>query len=394
MNLVDLLLVALVALSVWTGWRNGLVAGVLSFAGFLGGALAGAALAPHLVGGLDGFLAAALGIGIVVVCAGIGNALMSVLARWIRSRVTWRPARLVDSVGGSVFGVLSVLLLAWVMASALVVVPLGPVSSELRGSRVLDGVDHVLPGTAKDWVSGLRSALDSTGFPEAFGGFSLDPLIPVAAPDPALLKVPAVRAAWGSLVKVEGMAAACGTQVDGSGFVYARDHVMTNAHVVAGLLDPVVLVRGVGERWQARVVYFDPDIDVAVLYVPGLDAPALDFAPPASRGDAAVVAGFPGGGALDASAARIRGTITARGSDIYGRGTVTREVYSVRGTIRPGNSGGPLLDPQGRVDGVVFAASVQDPDTGYALTAAQVSTAATAGARATREVATGSCATR
>jgi S1-C subfamily serine protease len=135
-------------------------------------------------------------------------------------------------------------------------------------------------------------------------------------------------------------------------------------------------------------------MDVAVLEVPGLDAPVLTFAATAQRGDAAVVAGFPGGGPLTASAARIRGRITARGTDIYGHGQVSRDVYAVRGTIRPGNSGGPLLSPDGHVDGVVFASSVEDPETGYALTADQVAQAARDGATATREVATGSCATR
>jgi uncharacterized membrane protein required for colicin V production len=393
-NAVDIVLIGLVLLSIYTGWSNGLVAGVLSFVGFMGGALFGAYLAPHVVGTMGGFVAAALGIGIVVVGAGLGNLLASMLARVIRDRVTWKPVRFVDSAGGSIFGALSVLLVAWVMASALVVVPLGPVSTALRGSKVLDQIDQTLPGTAKDWVGGLRSALDSTGFPQAFGGFALDPVIPIDAPDPALLKNPAVRAAWGSLVKVEGVAEECSTQVDGSGFVYAADHVMTNAHVVAGVESPVVLVRGTGKAWPAVVVYSDPDVDVAVLYVPGLNAPALSFAGAAVRGDEAVIAGFPGGGPLEAGAARIRGKLSARGSDIYGHGTVTRDVYAIRGTVRPGNSGGPLLAPDGRVDGVIFAAALQDPETGYALTASQVAAAAKAGGRATEPVATGSCATR
>jgi S1-C subfamily serine protease len=393
-NLVDVVLLGFVALSVWTGWRNGLMAGVLSFTGFLGGAVVGAVLAPHLLGSFDGLAAAALGIAVVVVCAGVGNVLASMLARMLRETVTWRPARLVDSAGGSVFGGLSVLLVAWIVANALVVVPLGEVSTQIRGSRLLDGVDQVLPGTARDWVGGLRSALDFTGFPQAFSGFALDPVIPIDAPDSSLLNDPAVRASWGSLVRVEGVATECSTQVDGSGFVFSDDHVMTNAHVVAGIDRPIVRVRGAGRAWEARVVFFDPAVDVAVLYVPGLHAPVLTFAGAAGRGDPAVVAGFPGGGPLQVGAARIRATITARGSDIYGHGTVSREVYSVRATIKPGNSGGPLLAPDGRVDGVVFAAALQDPETGYALTAHQVAPAAQQAGKATAPVGTGSCATR
>lgn len=394
MNAVDVVLLVLAALAALSGWRQGLVGGVLSFVGFLAGALVGALVAPRLLGSLSGVTAAALGVGVVMIGAGIGNSLAGLLGRWIREAVPWRPVRVVDSAGGSLFGVLSLAIVAWVVASALVVVPLGPVSTEVRGSAVLGKIDAVMPQVTRDWLSGLRSALDSTGFPQAFGGFTLDPVLPVSPPDPALLKDPAVRRALRSLVKVEGVAPACGTQIDGSGFVVARDRVMTNAHVVAGVDRPMVLVDGVGQPRPARVVYLDPQVDVAVLDVPGLDAPTLSFAPPASRGDSAVVAGFPGGGPLTVSAARIRGRLSARGTDIYGNGRVVRDVYAVRGTVRPGNSGGPLLAPDGRVLGVVFASSVDDPETGYALTAAQVAEAARVGASAETPVGTGSCATR
>ncbi len=394
MNIVDYVLLVLAVLAALTGWRNGLVGGVLSFAGFIGGALVGALVAPHLVGSLEGIVAVVLGIGIVVIAAGIGNALAGLLGSWIRGVVTWRPARFVDSVGGSVFGVLSLALVAWVVASALLLVPLGALSTEVRGSAVLGRIDELMPQAPRDWVSGLRSALDSTGFPQAFGGFTLDPVIPVEPPDSTLLADPAVRAAVGSVVKVEGIAPDCGTQVDGSGFVYARNRVMTNAHVVAGVSNPGVIVRGSIRPLRARVVYFDPRVDVAVLEVPGLSLPTLAFSTSARSGDPAVVAGYPGGGVLTATAARVRGRITARGTDIYGYGEVVRDIYAVRGTIRPGNSGGPLLSAQGRVYGVVFASAVDDPDTGYALTADQVATAARVGAAADTPVDTGSCATK
>lgn len=394
MNVLDWVLVVLAVLAAVSGWRQGLVGGVLSFAGFIAGAAVGVVLAPRAVGSLDGVTATVVGVLVVVVCAGVGNALAGWLGRVLRDQVTWTPARLVDSVTGSAFGVLTLALVAWLVASAVVAAPLGPVSSEVRGSTVLGRIDAVMPPATRDWISGLRSALDSTGFPQAFSGFTLDPVIPVAPPDPALLAVPAVKAAWNSLVKVEGVAPGCGTQVDGSGFVYAPDHVMTNAHVVAGVPHPTVLVRGTGTPFPATVVYLDPDVDVAVLDVPGLRARALPFAGPASRGDPVVVAGFPGGGPLTATAGRIRGRISARGTDIYGQGQVTREVYSVRGEIRPGNSGGPLLSADGHVDGVVFAVALDDPQTGYALTAAQVQEAARAGATATAPVPTGSCNTR
>ena len=394
LNILDALLLVMLLVAAVSGWRQGLVAGVLSFAGFIAGAIAGALLAPYVIGGVDGILSFLLAMGIVIIGAGVGNWAASLVGTWVRDSVTWSPARLVDSVGGSLFGFLSVALVLWMVGSAALGVPLGPVSNQVRGSTVLGQIDAAIPEAARDVIDDLRGALDSSGLPEAFAGFTLPPFIPVDEPDPLLGVDPAVRRAFGSLVKVQGVAEACSAVVDGSGFVYAPDHVMTNAHVVAGMNEPFVQVRGTGEAYPARVVYLDTKVDVAVLYVPGLDAPALDFAPrEATRGDDAVVAGFPGGGRLTAAPARVRGIITARGTDIYDSSNVVRQVYAIRGEVLPGNSGGPLLSPQGDVYGVVFAAAVGDPTSGYALTAKQVSAAAKAGASATELVFIGNCST-
>jgi S1-C subfamily serine protease len=394
LNVLDWILLLMLVLAAVSGWRQGLISGVLSFVGFILGAIAGALLAPHLIGDVEGVLSFILAMGIVIVGAGVGNWAATLVGTWVRDSVTWSPARLVDSVGGSIFGLLSVALVLWMVGSAALGVPLGPVSTQVRGSTVLGQIDAAIPESARDVIDGLREALDSSGLPEAFAGFTLPPFIPVDEPDQTLSVDPGVRRAFGSLVKVQGIADACRSVIDGSGFVYAPDHVMTNAHVVAGMNTPYVQVRGTGEAYRARVVYLDASVDVAVLYVPGLDAPTLDFAADeAQRGDDAVVAGFPGGGRLPASPPRVRGILTPRGTDIYDSGTVVRQVYAVRGEVLPGNSGGPLLSPEGEVYGVVFAAAVGDSSSGYALTAAQVSAAAEAGSSATEPVFTGSCST-
>jgi S1-C subfamily serine protease len=217
-----------------------------------------------------------------------------------------------------------------------------------------------------------------------------------------VLAGPAVRAARRSIVKVTGVAPSCARSVEGTGFVYAPQRVMTNAHVVAGVRAPTVDLGGSGatgsgngsgngSRLPARVVRYDPRRDVAVLYVPRLRRPPLRFTGPAASGAAAVVAGFPDNGPFTAVAARIRAIQQARGPDIYQRAQVTREVYAVRAPVRPGNSGGPLLAPDGRVYGVVFAAAADDPDTGYALTAAEVAADAAAGRGATEPVSSQGC---
>jgi S1-C subfamily serine protease len=172
--------------------------------------------------------------------------------------------------------------------------------------------------------------------------------------------------------------------------VYAADHVMTNAHVVAGVASPTIHT-GDGRSLAARVVLYDPERDVAVLYVPGLNLAPLSFAGPLSSGQSAIVAGYPENGPFTPRAARIRNVQNARGPDIYQNREVTRQIYALYAKVLPGNSGGPLLTTSGAVAGVVFAAAIDDPKTGYALTAHEVAHDAASGTNATRPVSTQSC---
>jgi S1-C subfamily serine protease len=186
----------------------------------------------------------------------------------------------------------------------------------------------------------------------------------------------------------------CGRGIEGSGFVYAPDRLMTNAHVVAGVDDPEVYV-GADDAVDAEVVFYDPDLDVAVLEFDSGEIPALrltregDGAEPR---DPVAILGYPEDGPFDIRSGRIRAAQTLRSPNIYGDGTVIRDVYSLRGLVRPGNSGGPIVDSEGNVAGVVFAASVTDDDTGYALTAEQVRAAAEQGRTSEAEVSTQGCA--
>ena len=395
MNIVDLVLFGALVAFAWSGWRQGFVAGLLSFIGFLGGGLLAALLLPSMVERLPlpDLVRAMLLASTILAVAMLGQAGTSIAGRRLRSGITWTPARTVDNVAGAALNVAALAMVLWVVASAVAVLPDHALVRQIRGSALITGIDRVVPDTARDWFVGLRNAMDASGLPRVFTGIGYDAGPQVPAPDRALLRDPAVRAAWPSLVRVSG--SDCGTGVSGSGFVYARDRILTNAHVVAGLESPRVRIPGDAAAYEATVVAFDPDIDLAVLYVPGLLAAPLDFAEDAATtGDPAVVAGFPGGGELVAVPARIRAEIDARGEDIYGRAGVTREIYSFRGDVRPGNSGGPLLAPDGSVYGVVFAAGVGEAETGYAITADQASAVAVAGAATTSPADTGPCRAR
>jgi S1-C subfamily serine protease len=194
----------------------------------------------------------------------------------------------------------------------------------------------------------------------------------------------------GSVVKITGIAPSCSRQIDGSGFVYAPERVMTNAHVLAGVADPVVLAEG--EEYEATPVYVDEATDVAVLAVPGMETLPLSFtAEPADAGDDAIIMGYPGGGPFYVGAARVRDRGEISGPDFRNTQTVVRDVYALFGTVRSGNSGGPLFATDGSVLGVVFASAIDDPDTGYALTGPEVAEAATVGSTARAEVGTGPC---
>jgi S1-C subfamily serine protease len=283
-----------------------------------------------------------------------------------------------------------VLLVAWLIGTALAHNAAGGVSREVRHSRILRTVDGLMPSSAHTWFASFRRLLDREGLPEVFGGIGPDRIVKVAPPDPKLVHSRAVRLAQPDVVKVTGVASSCSRQLEGSGFVYAADHVMTNAHVVAGVDGPTVHTED-GRALPARVVLYDPERDVAVLYVPGLNLSPLRFAGQLSSGQSAIVAGYPENGPFTPRAARIRNVQTARGPDIYQNRQVTRQIYAIYAKVLPGNSGGPLLSTSGGVAGVVFAAAVDDSKTGYALTAHEVAPDAIAGTNATHQVSTQSC---
>jgi S1-C subfamily serine protease len=235
----------------------------------------------------------------------------------------------------------------------------------------------------------LSALLDTSGLPQVLEPFSRTPVVAVAAPDAALANNPVVESTEPSVVKIRAIAPSCQKVLEGSGFVLSPDRVMTNAHVVAGANS--VTVEASGNPYDATVVSYDPTVDIAILSVPNLPSGPLPFAnTPVTSGTQAVVMGYPGGGGFIATPARIRELIELSGPDIYRSATVNREVYTVRASVEQGNSGGPLIDLNGQVLGVVFGAAVDDNDTGFVLTAKEVA-AQLAQIGDTAPVATGEC---
>jgi S1-C subfamily serine protease len=388
-DLLDILLLLVVLAYAASGYRRGLVAGCVSLAGFVGGAVVGVWALPWVMDLVEAGTtrATVTAVFTVLLPAVVGHELAGRLALRLRRELDRGPLRVADGVGGAVANAVAVLIVAWVAASVLGASSSPLVTSAIRDSRLLGAVQRTMPDTTPAWFSGATSALTQAGFPQVFNPFENESTAEVAKPTGDSVTAAATEAAKRSTVKVEGVAGTQGRE--GSGFVYAREHVMTNAHVVAGIDEPTVQIGGVGRTYEARVVLFDPQKDVAVLYVPGLKAPVLRFDDDAERGDSAVVAGYPQDGDLNLQAATVANRVRATGQNIYNDGTATREIYSIRSTVRPGNSGGPLLTTDGRVFGVVFARSTSDAETGYVLTADEVASDARSAAGATAPVDTG-----
>ena len=390
-DLLDVVLLVAAVLFAFSGYRQGFVVGALSFVGFLGGGVIGAKIAPSLaqVGPLADLPQSLVGVAIVFLAASLGQVLATLVGSAVRNRLTWRPARLVDALAGSAVSVVSLLLVSWLVGTAVASSPFINLASQVRRSQVLTVVDSLVPTGTRAFFAGFRRLIDDRGFPEVFGGLAPTQVRPVEPPDTRVAGSRAVLVARDRILKITGIAPSCSRRIEGSGFVYAPERVMTNAHVVAGVARPTVQV---GDReLRATVVLYDPERDIAVLQVPGLPLAPLRFAGRAAVGDSAVVVGYPQDGPFRADAARVRGIQQAKGPDIYQRRTVVREIYALRSRVRPGNSGGPLLDPRGEVYGVVFAAAADDPETGYALTAREVASDAAAGRAATARVSTQSC---
>jgi S1-C subfamily serine protease len=397
-NVLDILLLVAAVWFAVVGYRQGFVVGILSVIGFLGGGLVAVYTLPVVWDAVSdtaevGTTAAVVAVVVVIVCASVGQALTTHLGSKLRRHITWSPARALDATGGALVNVVAMLLVAWLIGSALAGTTLPTLGKEVRGSKVLLGVSRVLPAQADTWFADFSAVLAQNGFPQVFSPFADEPIKDVRPPDAALASSPVAVRAQRSIVKVTGTAQSCGKVLEGSGFVFADRRVMTNAHVVGGVDEPTVQIGGEGRKYDAKVVLYDWKRDIAVLDVPDLRAGALKFAAQdAAGGDGAIVAGFPENGSYDVRAARVRGRITANGPDIYHRGNVHRDLYSLYATVRQGNSGGPLLTPDGKVYGVVFAKSRDDADTGYALTADEIRPDIDRGRTANEQVGTDSCA--
>jgi S1-C subfamily serine protease len=362
MDVLDLILVVVVLAAAFRGFRRGAAVQILSYGGVLGGLALGVVLVlvlcPHVRGEHAKTVTALV---LLLVPAAVLAAAGRQLGAGLWSRL--RRARFggLDAAGGAMTAAAGALVVVWLLASILVNSQFSLVANQIDGSGIVRAVTDVMPpiptalAPVERFLSDEGLQLVADGFIQLAG--------PVPYPSAVEVREGTARAAP-STVKV--IAVGCGEVQEGSGFVVAPGLVVTNAHVVAGT-QSIRVEDPVGFH-LAAVELFDPEFDLAVLRVHGLrERPLTIYPGTVGRATKAVVLGYPEGGPLAADPAGVRSEILATGLDIYGENSTVREVYQIQALVRPGNSGGPLVEPDGVVIGVVFSRSPTDDDLGYAL---------------------------
>ena len=393
MNIVDVIAVLVVALAIYLGWRSGFIIQMLALAGFLGGIGLMVLIAPYaadLVADMDPWLRTVVSIsvvgGIVLLAQGLGSSAGAAIKRRIGPGILTG----IDQGLGAAFGMARGLFMVWLIGGLVGLLPVPNLAAEARQSFVLRALDSRLPSPVV-LAAELGRLIEAAGLPDIFVGAPP----PIEAPvdrQSAEAAEAMVAAARLSTVRVESTA--CGRFYTGTGFAVTPNHVVTNAHVIAGAERVWISFDGSLDRFSATVVDFDPELDAALLHVTGMAATPLrleDSLP--ERGEQAAALGFTGGGRQRVIPGVISRTLSALGRDIYGNSVVTREVIEMRLDVAPGDSGGPVLLANGNVGGVTFSESRESPEIGYALSPISVAASINDSLRSTQPVTTGACLT-
>ncbi|HEV2402680.1 MAG TPA: MarP family serine protease [Candidatus Saccharimonadales bacterium] len=389
MDWLDLIIVVLLLGGIGRGIQLGLVRQAGSTIGFFGGLFLGAYIGEKLLvrvaqtASSRAFFSVLLTLGCAMICSSIGEYLGAVLKYRMRAKFIDK----FDQIFGGAVGAATLLGGIWLAAALFANMPLNELQSQLHNSTIIAKLDRSFP-PAPDVLSRIGRLVVPDNFPQVFAG--LEPHINTSPSLPSLGDISTVaQRDENSVVKVAGRG--CGGIVEGSGFVAGPDLVITNAHVVAGIANPYVLSNN--RTLPADVVWFDPNVDFALLRVDGLsEAPLTIDNQTVYNGTPGAVLGYPGGGPFTAVPAAVLQEFTAVGHNIYNQGQTTRDVYSIKASVVPGNSGGPLISKSGQVIGLVFAQSTTYNQVGYALTAKQFVSEFHQASSNTQPVSTGSCA--
>jgi uncharacterized membrane protein required for colicin V production len=388
LTVLDLALILTLLSYLIYGLRNGFLVTLGGIAGFAVGAIAAFVSIPLVSDFVEdtGWRLTAV-IGTAVVLMVMGHALGTAIGRRVRSAVRIRPLRAVDrGIGGAVNVVVAALVMS-MLAFSISALGVPFVSQQLAESKVIRFIDGLTPTPVKTTMAQLRSTVIGNGIPTLIEGFGQGQ--PVQVPN-ASTDTPELNRAAQSVLKIAGTAYQCGQNQTGTGFVVSPERVVTNAHVVAGVSQPVVELPD-GGAYPGRVVYFDGQRDLAVLAVEGLPSTPLTLSPDLPSGSPAAFAGYPHGGPFQSKPATVQDITTVLVPDIYGHNPTPDDVYRLAGDVQPGNSGGPLLTVNGQVAGVIFAKATSDAELGFAIPMDDLSPVAAEAASLTDAVSPGQC---
>ncbi len=387
--LLDVLLLAVLVAWAVSGYRRGFALSIGGILGIVVGAIL-AFFAIPFVTNIVGTTQWRLPV-ILLVVAGLiigGFALGTALGRAIQRGVQKGPLRVIDRALGAIVSVVATAIVISMLAFSIGSLGVPFLSDAINASRVVAAIDAITPAPVSSAEAQIRAVVSQQGIPRLLDSIGVGTPLPI----PPGGANAAQQLSAHSVVKITGNAYACGQNQSGSGFVVSVDRVITNAHVVAGVAEPVVVAPD-GGSWTGRVVYFDPVGDLAVIAVSGMPTAALKIGSTLSTGASAVFDGYPLGGPFSSKTAAVEGVSTVRVPDIYGQNDSPREVSSLAADVEQGNSGGPLLDQSGQVAGVVFAKSKTTADVGFALTVSEISPVAAQAPGLSTAVASGHCTT-
>ncbi|KQV05947.1 MarP family serine protease [Leifsonia sp. Root112D2] len=385
---LDIVLLLILVGYLLHGLRRGLLLSLGGILGIAAGAVAAFFVVPLVVAGVaDDAWRVPLVLLVALILLGVGHALGSAVGRILRRGVDRTPLRIVDRIAGGVIDVVVAALLMSMLAFGLGSLGVPILSTAIGSSAVLQSINRLTPQPVQLGLAQLRALVVQDA-----SGRVLDVASPYAPSTPPNINTgsPQLIAAAQSVVKVTGVAYACSQTQSGSGFVVAPGRIITNAHVVAGVTQPVVQASD-GSTVTGEVVYFDPAHDLAVIKADALTTRPLALAGSLKEGDKAVFDGYPLGGPFQSNPAAVRGVATAAVQDIYKQSATPLQIYSLAARVQQGNSGGPLLTLSGKVAGVIFAKSADGKAIGYALTNQELAPVAAKARAATTPVAAGHC---
>jgi len=370
MNFIDVLIVSLCLIFGWIGFKRGILRTILSIVGlFVGGFLASTSL-PYLQNLLSGYsflLRPTVNFSFIIFGASLGMFIFGVIGGFLRIVLLPFPfLKAIDSIIGLFLALVTVLAVTLTVANAARVIPNKTIKDTFSTSIVIKEIEIYTPSNLKNYFIKIQETITNSPLPDVFQSLVESRFVVNKVEEN--IEIPeAIKISKNSVVRIDGIAQSCSAAMTGTGFIVANERVITNAHVVAGVEEPVISQSDSTLQIQGKVIYLNREKDIAILFVPGLMGDKLTFIGPVTPNELGFVIGYPNGGVLKTIPVSISSEFESLGADIDGDGQVKREVIVFGGSIKPGNSGGPLLNEQGQVLGMVFAADAQNKNTGYAL---------------------------